>query len=85
MADDDDDLDLGDDGGDDGGGGGGGGGAGAGAANSEETGLDADGYHVVSNRGKFQAQLNPLQLKLMAEKAKCVRSASRRARAVSAR
>lgn len=35
-----------------------------------DTGLDADGYHVVSNRGKFQAQMNPLQLKLMEEKRK---------------
>ena len=81
MADEDDDLgDMGDDG-DDGGGGGGAGGAGG--ANTEETGLDADGYHVVSNRGKFQAQLNPLQLKMMAEKAKCVALCWRRARACS--
>lgn len=36
----------------------------------EESGLDKDGYHVVSNRGKFQAQLNPLQLKMQEEKRK---------------
>jgi hypothetical protein len=35
-----------------------------------DTGLDEHGYHVVSNRGKFQAQLNPLQQKLMEEKKK---------------
>jgi hypothetical protein len=39
-------------------------------AEKVDTGLDADGYHVVSNRGKFQAQVNPLQLKLMEEKRK---------------
>jgi hypothetical protein len=35
-----------------------------------DTGLDEQGYHVVSNRGKFQAQMNPLQLKLQEEKRK---------------
>ena len=47
--------------------------AGENGGEAVDTGLDADGYHVVtSNRGKFQAQLNPLQLKLQEEKRKCV-------------
>jgi hypothetical protein len=29
-------------------------------ASTEDTGLDADGFHVISNRGKFAEKLNPL-------------------------
>ena len=40
---------------------------------TEDTGLDADGFHVISNRGKFAEKLNPLQQKLADEKRRCVK------------
>ena len=38
----------------------------------EDTGLDKDGFHVVSNAGKFAEKANPLQQRIAEEKRRCV-------------
>lgn len=46
----------------------------------EDRSLDADGFHVVSNRGRFAETSNPLQLKLMEEKRKAEARAAEEAK-----
>lgn len=49
------------------------------AAPTEEPTVDAEGY-LISNRGKFQAQVNPLQLRLMEEKRRAEERAAEEAK-----
>lgn len=46
----------------------------------EDSNLDSEGYHIVSNRGRFAETLNPLQLKLMEEKRKAEARAAEEAK-----